>query len=143
MIDSGQGFYYFFYSEIKKWPIDRNDKSLGVNNTKLENFPFFLFADQGSSIRILKTYIRNFNIHLLFGKGDSSFSIEDTHILQGTDAGLDLNQQRLGLFATIINSKIMIVHIVIASCTVERSNSLLYLDFKFRKDIKRRKSVSV
>jgi len=79
----------------------------------------------------------------LFGRGDSSFSIEDTHILQGTDAGLDLSHQRLGLVATLINSKIMIVHIVMASCTVERSNSLVYLDFKFRKDIKKRKSVSV
>lgn len=45
MIASGKGFYYFFYYDIKKFPIDRNDKSLGVNNTKLENFPFFLFAD--------------------------------------------------------------------------------------------------
>jgi hypothetical protein len=45
MIASGKGFYYFFYYDIKKFPIDRNDKSLGVNNTKQENFPFFLFAD--------------------------------------------------------------------------------------------------
>jgi len=44
MLDSGQGFYYFIYYDVKKLPIDRNYKTLGVNNTKLENFPFFLFA---------------------------------------------------------------------------------------------------
>jgi len=142
MIESGRGFYYFFYYEIKKLPLDRNDKSLGVNNTKLENFPFFLFAE-GSSIRLYETSIRNFNIHIFFGRGDSTFTIENTHILLGNDTGLDLRKQRLGLVATLINSKIMIVRIVMASCTVERSNSLVYLDFKFRKDIKRRKSVSV